>query len=169
MINAINNKDSAAVAKLLDESTAQHGLVADANVKLGDKSTPLHCAVQCGNVNIVEILLKNFAEVNAQDEEGICPLHLACMSGNINMVKKLLSRPELTVDLQDSEGNTPVHKAASTLSDEIMFLLIERNPKVTSVMNTQQKTCIDLYQARGKQAGQQKKVDALLEKIANLS
>jgi ankyrin repeat protein len=91
------------------------------------------------------------------------------MSGNINMVKKLLSRPELTVDLQDSEGNTPVHKAASTLSDEIMFLLIERNPKVTSVMNTQQKTCIDLYQARGKQAGQQKKVDALLEKIANLS
>jgi hypothetical protein len=50
------------------------------------------------------------------------------MSGNINMVKKLLSRPELTVDLQDSEGNTPVHKAASTLSDEIMFLLVERNP-----------------------------------------
>jgi hypothetical protein len=36
-------------------------------------------------------------------------------------------------------------------------------------MNTQQKTCIDLLQARGKQAGQQKKVDALLEKIANLS
>lgn len=99
LINAISNRDIKTVVNVLNEETSKHGLVADVNVKLMDNSTPLHCAVQAGAVEIVEILLKYFAEVNAQDEEGICPLHLACISSNLAMVKKLLSRPELMIEL----------------------------------------------------------------------
>jgi ankyrin repeat protein len=102
LINAIQKKDAKAVANVLDETMAKNGCVADSNVKLMDQSTPLHCAVQTGTVEIVDLLLKHFAEVNAQDEEGITPLHLACISGNLPMVKKLISRPEISVELKDS-------------------------------------------------------------------
>lgn len=65
LINAINNRDIKAVANVLNEETAKHGLVADVNVKLMDHTTPLHFAVQVGSVDIADLLLKHFAEVNA--------------------------------------------------------------------------------------------------------
>ena len=70
-------------------------------------------------------------------------MHLACISSNTAMVKKLLTRPELLVQLQDSQGNTPVHKAANALADEIILLLVERNPVVTKVTNNKGQTCMD--------------------------
>lgn len=144
LINAIVKKDAKAVANVLNETTAKHGCVADANVKGVDLSTPLHFTVTSGTVEIAEILLKHFAEVNAQDEEGITPLHLACLSGNLPMVKKLLSWPGVSVELKDSTGSTPAHQAASNLQEDILLLIIEKKPAVAKATNTQGKTVIDL-------------------------
>lgn len=46
-----------------------------------------------------------------------------------------------------------MHKAANALSDEIILLLVERNPSVTSVKNNKGQTFLDLLDQRGKQAG----------------
>ena len=69
------------------------------------------------------------------------------------MVKKLLTSGALAVDLQDSHGNTPAHKAAGILHEEMFLLLVERNPKVVMIMNTKQQSCMEVLQNRGKQMG----------------
>lgn len=130
---------------MLNETTAKNGCVADANVKLMDQSTPLHCAIIEGTVEIVDVLLKFFAEVNAQDEEGITPLHLACISSNLPMVKKLLSVPGVSVELKDAQGSTPGHIAAQSLQEEILMMLIAKKPAVSKATNTQGKTCIEVF------------------------
>lgn len=145
MFDAIMKKDAKLVSNVLNEETAKYGLVADANVKLMDMTTPLHSAVQYGCLDIVDILMKHFAEVNAQDEEGICPLHLCCINGNIAMVKRLLSKPETVVHLKDKNGDTPAHLAGKALQDEILLLLVERNPDVVQIENNEGKTCNDYF------------------------
>lgn len=145
LIKAIEERDVSQVAKLLNEETAKHGLVADANFKMEGDVTPLHSAVQVGSIDIVDILLNRFAEVNAQDDTGVSPLHIACLSGNLAMVRKLLTRPELAVDLQDGEGNTPAHLAAKVLADEILILIVTKDRAVLKLLNDQNKTCLDLF------------------------
>ena len=50
----------------------------DINVMAGDGSAPLHSAVERNeNIEIVELLLKRGAEVDARDEDGKTPLHWA--------------------------------------------------------------------------------------------
>jgi ankyrin repeat protein len=163
LLKAIDKQDPKAVLATLSEDTAPHGLVADTNAKMMDQSTPLHNAVQNGNLEIIDILLKHFAEVNAQDEVGICPLHLAVAKGNIDIVKRILGKPEALVELQDSQGSTPAHLAAEKLYDEILMLLVKRRPSVTTVKNNAEKTCLEILQSKGAQAGQQKKVYTLME------
>ena len=78
-------------------------------------------------------MIKHFAEVNAQDEEGITALHLACMGANTDVVKVLMTKQELLIELKDSQGNTPAHLAAQSLADDILILLIEKQPSVALV------------------------------------
>lgn len=121
-----------------------------------------------GTAEIVQVLLKHFAEVNAQDEEGITPLHLACMGANTEVVKALMTRQELLIELKDSQGNTPIHLAAQSLADEILIMLIERQPSVVTATNNAGKNCIDIFTHKGEQAGKQKRVQAAMEKIEAL-
>ena len=121
-----------------------------------------------GTAEIVQVLLKHFAEVNAQDEEGITPLHLACMGANTEVVKALMTRQELLIELKDSQGNTPVHLAAQSLADEILIMLIERQPSVVTAVNNAGKNCIDIFIDKGEKAGKQKRVQAAMEKIEAL-
>lgn len=53
--------------------------------------TPLHIAVNAGNVNAATFLLENKADVNAKDWLGDTPLHYAAKAGNEQMINLLLS------------------------------------------------------------------------------
>lgn len=50
----------------------------------------LHYAVNTNNVDVVQVLLENHANVNISAEDGITPLHLAALNDNADMVKLLL-------------------------------------------------------------------------------
>ena len=52
--------------------------------------TVLHVASKSASLEIVDLLVKHKADVNASDADGFTPLHLAAMYGNIQVVKKLV-------------------------------------------------------------------------------
>ena len=52
--------------------------------------TVLHVASKSASLEIVDLLVKHKADINASDADGFTPLHLAAMYGNIQVVKKLV-------------------------------------------------------------------------------
>ncbi|KAK7475564.1 hypothetical protein BaRGS_00033197 [Batillaria attramentaria] len=54
-------------------------------------ATPLHAACYRGHLQIVKLLLKYKAKVDATDVEGWTPLHYACYNGHFEVVRELVS------------------------------------------------------------------------------
>lgn len=75
--------------------------------------SPLHLAVISGHLNIVNVLIKAGADVNATDRlKSLSPLHYAAFNNFPKIMLFLLSRGAL-IDVQDTEGNRPLHFAAA--------------------------------------------------------
>jgi len=55
------------------------------NVSDNYGNTPLHTAVEKGNIRIVEFLIQNGADVNAKDNEGRTPAYFAEVRGNYEL------------------------------------------------------------------------------------
>ena len=73
------------VVYLISKSAAINTRTNGNNIRMmGD--TPLHCA----NYDIAEILLRNGAEVNAKDKDGVTPLHMAIILGDVELTILLL-------------------------------------------------------------------------------
>ena len=55
----------------------------DINEKAPSGNSPLHAAVNTGNITLVKVLINAGADINAWNPEceGATPLHLAIMSG----------------------------------------------------------------------------------------
>lgn len=59
---------------------------------MSDSNTPLHVAVQNGNLEIVQILLDSGFDVNTCNSQGQTPLYLATRAGHADIVSLLLKR-----------------------------------------------------------------------------
>ncbi|MGL6196758.1 MAG: ankyrin repeat domain-containing protein [Thermoguttaceae bacterium] len=57
---------------------------------MSNTNSPLHVAIQNGNIEICKILLENQCDVHAVNSEGLTPLQLATQTGNAEMVTLLL-------------------------------------------------------------------------------
>ena len=109
-------------------------LGANPNVRALDDSSPLHFAIENGNIDIAEILLKNKAIVDICDERtGIAPIHLATNS-SVEMVKLLL-RYGADPNVKCNFGMTPLHYFATSQTHdfEIGKLLIENGASINSM------------------------------------
>jgi len=98
----------------------------------GDGWTPLHEAVLDNQEEIVKLLLKKGADVNATTiEEGATPLHTACWTQNESMLNLLLDAGA-DANKGDYRGNSPVHEAAPYSQTAILETLLKRgaNPNV---------------------------------------
>ena len=51
----------------------------------------LHYVVLKNNSKLVNLLVKNYADVKAQDTKRQNPMHLACISGNLEIFRLLLN------------------------------------------------------------------------------
>ena len=69
-------------------------------------TTLLHFASEIINEpEIIDLLVKSGANVNAQDAEGFTPLHMAAIHGNLKIVKKLVDL-EADVNIVTTDGKT---------------------------------------------------------------
>ena len=60
---------------------------------MSNQNTPLHTAVQNGNIEIVKLLLDAGHDPNEANAEGLTPLHIAAQTGNAGIATLLVSRP----------------------------------------------------------------------------
>ncbi|KAF5175287.1 Acyl-coa-binding domain-containing protein [Thalictrum thalictroides] len=76
------------------------------NLKDSEGRTPLHWAVDRGNLKAVELLVSKKADLNVMDDEGQTPLHYATMCEREATAEYLVIHGADTV-LKDNDGNSP--------------------------------------------------------------
>lgn len=113
-----------------DSSFIETLLALQVNVNWPDYETgltPLHVAGSCNKsesyLKIVEILLNNGANVNAQDSAGNTPLHYLAKNGNKKIVQLVLKyNPD--VSIKAVNGDTPLNTAVCWKNFEAVELLV---------------------------------------------
>ncbi|KAG1661828.1 Ankyrin repeat domain-containing protein 17 [Nymphon striatum] len=94
-------------------------------------STPLMCAASSGNLDIVKLLLKNGADINAQSLTGNTPLMCACSGGFEDIVRLLLSEGA-SIEDHNENGHTPLMEAASAGHVPIAKILLEHGAGINT-------------------------------------
>ncbi|KAL6214786.1 hypothetical protein ACLB2K_014218 [Fragaria x ananassa] len=112
-------------------------------------SSVLHDAAATNRVDLIEILCKNFPEldVNWVDSDGRTPIHVAAANGHVEMLKFLVSAGG-DGEVWDRKGWTPLHCAAEKGHlESTKFLLVCSDVKYVVTKNG--KTAFDLAAENG--------------------
>lgn len=94
--------------------------------------TPLHHAALCGKANIIELLLKNGADVNAHNISGTTPLKLAVEGDYYDAARLLLENGadvNMPASLMGGAEQTPLDIAYKVKNDLIIGLLEKHGGK----------------------------------------
>jgi ankyrin repeat protein len=100
--------------------------------KDNDDRTPLLCAVENNRPDIVELLLLNKADWNARDKMKRSALHIAASDRHTRVIPKLLGIPDIDVNAQDENCETPLHLAVKNGNQGTAKLLLEFNANVNA-------------------------------------
>jgi len=98
----------------------------------GQKNTELIIASVKGNIDIVKILIKNGADINAASPTKETALMYAAMRGNKDVVE-ILIKNGADINIKDTHGNTALIYAARNITrnnDDIVELLIKSGADV---------------------------------------
>lgn len=99
------------------------------NAKGGNGETPLFKAIQNGNLEMMNFLLSQRADVNVQDKNDDTPLHKAALLVNEAMVKLLLEHGA-DVNIKGMFSRSPLHCASMNADVRVMELLIDRGADI---------------------------------------
>jgi len=99
----------------------------DANRKDSAGLTPLTWAARGGQVEAVELLLRQEAvDPDKPDNKGNTPLSWAAINGHESVVGQLLDRKDVNPDKPDNSGNTPLSWAAIIGNESVAKQLLGR-------------------------------------------
>ncbi|OHT10777.1 hypothetical protein TRFO_19831 [Tritrichomonas foetus] len=100
----------------------------DANIKEPkEKKTPLHIAVEFGNINAVNLLVGHPAIIIDEiDKRGKTPLHLACQYSQGEIIEILVNLTE-NINSIDADKLSPLHYACQSGNYRIVNTLLSNN------------------------------------------
>lgn len=115
-------------------------------------ATPLHMAVQ-RDLELVELLVANGADVNAKDANESTPIIWALAGGPTSNLEILafLVKKGADVNSADVRLNTPLHRASSNENPKAIRFLLEHGAKATN-QNLNGKVPADMGKAESKAA-----------------
>jgi len=118
LIKAIISRDTDSARTLLERGAPPNGLYEDS----GENSTPLIAAVVSNKLAIVDLVINNGAEVNAQNSKGWTALHYAAELSMKPVVKRLLdSGANIDEPTRDHENKTALHLAADSRTLKLLL------------------------------------------------
>ncbi|KAK4296890.1 hypothetical protein Pmani_030647 [Petrolisthes manimaculis] len=106
-LQLVEAKDYQGCKNILEDDSSKT-MVQDEETQL----TPLHVAAKNGQNDIVELLLANNADCNAQDITKTTPLHKAAAKDHFFCCETLLQCPDIQVNSPNKANDTPLHLAA---------------------------------------------------------
>lgn len=119
---ATANNDYHIVESLINLN-ADVNIISDSMMYHYTSSTTLDTAIIKSSIDIVELLIKSKAHVDATDESLKTPLHTATRAGNVGIVKLLLdAKSDFNAASMGPSPNTPLQIARERGYDEILML-----------------------------------------------
>ncbi|MDR0289007.1 MAG: ankyrin repeat domain-containing protein [Rickettsiales bacterium] len=94
-----------------------------------DGMTVLHLVAINGQEERAEMLIKNGADINKEDNEGMTPLHRAAINGQEEMVE-LLIRNRADINKEDNRGMTSLHWVVFNDQEGVVRALIKNGADV---------------------------------------
>ena len=101
------------------------------------------------NKGIVELLLKNRADVNLKGPDGCTALMLAAEAKNLEIVKLLLETPGIEINAQTKDGYTALMLAAAEENNLEIVELLEKHIPVTAPSDATIPSHVELVQQTG--------------------
>jgi len=86
--------------------------------------TPLHYASYKGNLEILDLLLENGADINVVSENGQNLVHIAAQGDQPTSIVYLREKYNFNLENQDKKGSTPLHWSIFTGSAGAFKFLI---------------------------------------------
>ena len=83
------------------------------DARIDGGTTPLVIASSNGHAAVVRELLARGADVNARSDSGSTALHVASYCGRAEAMRELLKRPDVDINAQDDNGDTPLFDTCS--------------------------------------------------------
>jgi ankyrin repeat protein len=99
--------------------------------------TPLHRAAEYGHKDVVELLLANGADVNAQSRNGWTPLNGAMLRGNHKVAELLRKHGGIFGETENDSSARPftrgsIHDAARKSDLQKVKMMLKENPELVS-------------------------------------
>ncbi len=125
-------------------------LTAGCKKKPSATTTPLHKAVEAGDVEQVQSLISGGADVNARNWSGNTPLHQALRKGDKHIAEVLVVNGA-DVNAKNRSGNTPLHYVAAgrTPPYRLHYLASSNNTLPQSTIRSERKDAAELLIAEG--------------------
>jgi ankyrin repeat protein len=161
-VDARDERQQTALFKAIDR---QHGKVvldavrflldhgANVNSQRDDLWTPLHLAVNIGELSVARMLLEHQADINSRNDTGQAPLHLlstreTSQKDDGSDIAKLFLEHGANVDEKDKNSATPLHLACYNQKLKIVRVLLDHGANADA-KNDEGKTPLQLAFLKG--------------------
>jgi hypothetical protein len=107
------------IAELGSSSLARHLISKHPeylHTRVDHLGTPLHQAVHSSHVEVFEILVEQYVDVDVRDFKDRTPLHLAAYNGCFDISRILIGRGA-DINARNGKGQTPLHRVVDRLVD----------------------------------------------------